>query len=236
MNCIHANIQLCEDVYFASLEIGRYYQTYPVVGNYALAYALKFVESTYDNNKGKPSYSTDFSSLNEMKVYITPAQPVKKVRYSFYTFNALSDGYYFKMDKAEYNYPRMGRIKALSQENVFDFYIIATDRNIFLPKYIRLGKWMSKVKVAYSESDYTLREKIEYRVNHILNPSDLPLDTEILRANYISMYPTPLMKTGVLRGKALEVKREDGKHVYLPYGMSFGRVLKDEISAEESVT
>ncbi len=237
MICLHAKIHLCEDVFFASVEIGRFYQTYPVIGNYALAYALGLVHSKYHDENSHPSYVEDFQKINEQGIYITPAQPIfsQKIIYSFHTFNALNDRYYFKMDKAEYNYPRMGKVRTLAPENIFEFFLFFEKERIFLPNYIRLGKWMSKAKVTYSKVNCYPLEENTYFSSQILTPIDFSSDTKILEGAYISMYPTPLLKKSRFRGKAwkIEINKENDIYIFLPQNMKFAqRFISEKYSIQ----
>ena len=44
------DLTLLEPTFFSSREISNYYQTAPLIGNYALAYALGLCHSPYYNN------------------------------------------------------------------------------------------------------------------------------------------------------------------------------------------
>src|SRR5260370_38880080 len=49
------------------------------------------------------------------------------------------------------NYPaNIGRAKELAPESVFEFYVLS-EEPITLPRWIRLGKWMSKAQVNVME-------------------------------------------------------------------------------------
>ena len=94
-----ASLTLKEHTYFASREIGIFYESEPLIGNYALAYALGLCASPYDWS-GPPRYKQDLSPLNEKGLYVTPAtfEP-GKLHYAISQFNAQTDSYYFRFDQ-----------------------------------------------------------------------------------------------------------------------------------------
>src|ERR1043166_6318002 len=67
-------LTLWEKVFFASREIDELFQTEPVLGNYALTYALGLAVSPYrlSEREDRPSYREDLSALNEKSIYVTP--------------------------------------------------------------------------------------------------------------------------------------------------------------------
>ena len=83
-----ADLILMEHAFFASREIGTLYETEPLIGNYALTYALGLCAAPYDWN-GPPRYKEDLAPLNERGIYVTPATfKAGKLRYVFSQFNA----------------------------------------------------------------------------------------------------------------------------------------------------
>ncbi len=94
MQIYRARLRLWEHTYFASREIGILYETEPLVGNYALAYALGLARAPYNWGEG-PRYRQDLTPLNEAGVYVTPAtfEP-ETLRFTLSQFNAQSDSYF----------------------------------------------------------------------------------------------------------------------------------------------
>jgi CRISPR-associated protein Csc1 len=93
MHIYRGTLTLQEHTYFASRELGIVYQTEPLVGNYALAYALGLCHAPYRWGGG-PRYREDLGPLNEQGVYVTPATFDREtIRFAVTQFNAQSDAY-----------------------------------------------------------------------------------------------------------------------------------------------
>jgi CRISPR-associated protein Csc1 len=93
-------ITLWEHVFFSSREISAFFQTEPLIGNYALAYALGLARSPYHvdadtNGRQRVSYKSDLLPLNERGVYITPATVSGTPRFALSQFNAQADAYWY---------------------------------------------------------------------------------------------------------------------------------------------
>ncbi|TMD66316.1 MAG: type I-D CRISPR-associated protein Cas5/Csc1, partial [Chloroflexi bacterium] len=95
----YASLTLMEHVYFASREVGILYETEPLIGNYALTYALGLCNAPYHWD-GPPRYKTDLSPLNERDLYVTPGTFIAEtLHYAFSQFNAQTDSYYSRFDQ-----------------------------------------------------------------------------------------------------------------------------------------
>ncbi len=93
MRIFRGTLTLCEHTYFASRELGIVYQTEPLIGNYALAYALGLCHAPYRWGGG-PRYREDLSPVNLQGIYVTPATFAQDtVRFAVTQFNAQSDSY-----------------------------------------------------------------------------------------------------------------------------------------------
>lgn len=220
-------LTLHENTFFSSREINNFYQTDPLIGNYALAYALGFAKSEY-HNKGEITYFRDLSLLNEKEIYITPAKFVEKVKFTLTQFNSISDSYWYSMSKnavstnkekeaRPINYPQIGWIKMLSIGNKARFYIISKNR-IDINKYIRLGKFMSKAKIEYTEykeGDYSISND-STNIKQILNPLDIPKSYKLKNFDIYSINPVSLIDNISIEGDFFSFK--DTK---LPIGMNF---------------
>src|SRR5258708_12152936 len=90
-----ASLTLKEHTFFASREIGIFYESEPLIGNYALAYALGLCAAPYDWS-GPPRYKEDFGPLNDKGLYVPPAtfEP-HSFRYALTQFNAQTAPYSF---------------------------------------------------------------------------------------------------------------------------------------------
>ena len=69
MHIYRCEFELMENLFFASREVNNFFQTEPVIGNYALAYALGLCHSSYHND-GDITYATDLERLNEASIYV----------------------------------------------------------------------------------------------------------------------------------------------------------------------
>ena len=180
MHIYVADLHLWEHTYFASREIGSYYETEPLIGNYALTYALgwckgKGVQYHLAKEDNRPQYADDLAPLNKLGIYLTPAG-FDKLRLALTRFNGQIDSYYFRFAQnaitdihdltakvSAVNYPQSGRIRMLGLDSTARFYLLDRDERIVagerlgtgdsptLPPYIRLGKFMSKARVRWSK-------------------------------------------------------------------------------------
>ncbi len=233
-----ADLTLMESTYFASREVGTLYESEPLIGNYALTYALGFCASPYDWS-GPPRYKQDLSPLNERGVYVTPAtfQP-GKLKYAFSQFNAQSDSFYFRFDQNAIatdrekkaraaNFPQAGKIRMLGVESQAVFYLLSLqDDSPQLPSYIRLGKFMSKARIVWSQLALASQqpEEAEHDIPFFLNAADLsPTQVANLRAFSIyNIHPAPLLSRCRLRTSFWRATNTDDEVLYLPAGLSYG--------------
>ena len=234
MYIYRCKFELMENLFFASREVNNFFQTEPVIGNYALAYALGLCHASYHND-GEITYATDLERLNEAGIYITPGTLTEKARFTVVQFNALSDSYWFQMEQNAIsvnrerifnprlkaraaNFPQIGRLKLLSVGNRGVFYV--TSREAFrVPRYIRLGKFMSKAKISARKQHYheVHRETEIYR--NYLNPNDLPSETRVGMFDLLNIRPTPLIRNAQLSGDFYRLT--DDAQTLLPADMRF---------------
>lgn len=162
-------------MYFASREIGKLYETVPLIHNYALCYALGFATSPYFCRNQIPRYSEELTPLNKQGLYITPAMAT--------TFTSVTNTWKYtrhesyresqpqKQDTA-INLPMIGRVKAIDVESKFRFYVLS-ESSVDIPHWIRLGKWMSKAEVIVASIWDTKPCSGKYECSILLNPLDL---------------------------------------------------------------
>jgi len=237
-----------EHVFFSSREISNFFQTEPLLGNYALAYAFGLAQSPYHND-GTVRYALDLKPLNERGVYVTPGTLLSEPRFVLSQFNAQADTYWYAftnnaivarpddrlavrqgarwriIDPATgegqfvrpNNYPQHGRIKMLALGNRAICYVLSREP-LALPRYVRLGKWMSKAGVMITHATARPEPRDEETVPVFLNPADLPHPERLLVYDLVSIHPVPLVRHAVLSGDF--VRAPDG--VWLPAGMRFG--------------
>lgn len=227
-----------EPVFFASRELSDTYYTEGAIGNYALAYAFGWVSSPYrlqGQATGRPTYREDLEPLAQA-CYVLPASPINSITFRFERFNALSDAYWYAMTNNRVatarqdlpiqrqgkkpnsfrasNFPQTGRLRMIERGNKFQTLVFG---NFELPEYIRLGKFMSKVKVNVLDSwEINLLSDGEYQSSNYLSAADLPPNIELLSFDLISMPPTPLLKNLHFRGAAWQVG-----NMFIPAGLHF---------------
>lgn len=234
MHIYRCEFELMEDLFFASREVNNFFQTEPVIGNYALTYALGLCCAGY-HNESEITYAQDLEKLNEAGIYVTPGTLTEKARFTVVRFNALSDAYWYQMEQNAIsvnrerifnprlkaratNFPQIGRIKMLSIGNKGVFYL--TSRNdLRVPRYIRLGKFMSKAKISAKKQRYRQTHAEDISYPNYLNPNDLPSETQIGMFDLLNIRPTPLIRNVQLSGDFYELI-DDGKTL-LPAEMLF---------------
>lgn len=219
---------LClEPVFFASRELSGTYYTEGAIGNYALAYAFGWVRSPYrlqGEATGRPTYKEDLIPIAQ-NCYVLPASPLNgKVTFRLERFNALSDSYWYSMTNNRVatsredlplqrqgqkpssfrpsNFPQTRRLRMIERGNKFQTFVLGCE----VPNYIRLGKFLSKVKVnTISELELTSLPIGEYQSQSYLNVADLSPTLELLSFDLISIPPAPLLKNLSFRGKAWQI-------------------------------
>ena len=228
MHIYRCEFQLMENLFFASREVDSFFQTEAVIGNYALAYGLGLCQASY-HNEGEITYAEDLERLNEADIYVTPGTLTEEPQFTVVQFNALSDSYWYQMERnavsvnprskaTATNFPQIGRLKLLSIGNKGVFYLTSRDE-FKVPRYIRLGKFMSKAKISAYKQHYreTHAESVPYR--NYLNPNDLPSDMQIGMFDMLNIRPTPLIRHVQLSGRFYQLADDD--KTQLPAGMRF---------------
>lgn len=213
MYIYRCRLTLHEALFFATREIGRLYETGRYLHNYALTYSLRRVEAPWFNAEQVPRYALDLEPLNRL-VYVTPAEP-ERVTFQLATFKYGEEQLHVEMQQAERNTPSFGRAKELAPESTFVCYVLCTEA-LTLPRWIRLGKWHSKILVETEQLE--LRQANgEYRAACPLNPLDVPAGT--LRAfDIISMPPSSLVANAYCNGPHYALERGMG----IPAGLAYG--------------
>ena len=234
MHIYRCEFQLMEDLFFASREVNNFFQTEAVIGNYALAYALGLCHASY-HNEGEITYAKDLEKLNEVGIYVTPGTLTEEPRFTVVQFNALSDSYWYQMEQNAIsvnrdrisnqrlrarptNFPQIGRFKLLSIGNKGVFYLTSRDE-FRVPRYIRLGKFMSKAKISVYKQQYRENQAENVSYCNYLNPNDLPPDTQLGMFDMLNIRPTPLIRHVQLSGSFYQLADDD--KTMLPAGMQF---------------
>ncbi len=234
MHIYCCEFELMENLFFASREVNNFFQTEPVIGNYALAYALGLCCAGY-HNEGEITYAEDLEQLNAVGIYVTPGTLTQEAQFTVVQFNALSDSYWFQMEQnaisvnrqrifnpkkkaRAMNFPQVGRVKMLSIGNKGVFYVISRDE-CRVPRYIRLGKFMSKAKISAYKKHYREVHAQDVFYRYYLNPNDLPRETQIGMFDMLNIRPTPLIRQVQLSGDFYQLT--DDTKIQLPAGMRY---------------
>lgn len=221
--CLHENL------FYATREIGRLYETGRYLHNYGLTYALEFVTSDYFSQAAIPRYEEELSALNNQQIYVTPARPIA-VEYELNTFKYADNRYRVKMEPGSRNTPSFGRAKELAVGSTFEFAVLSPD--IWQePSWIRLGKWMSKAKIDVVEQIKATELKHgEFTAFLPVNPLDLPPQCRLLTYDLISMPPVSLLDNVRLLG--LYYRLSAGR--CLPSGLAYRFPESHEPSSPEA--
>ena len=89
------HMTLHDNLYYASREFGRFYETEKYLHNYGLTYALGLVQPAppYFNGSQEPHYQKELRSERVGIYYVTPAYPLR-VDFAFITFKMATVPYY----------------------------------------------------------------------------------------------------------------------------------------------
>lgn len=209
-------IELHDSLYFATREIGRLYETEPVLHNYALCYALGLVDSEHygtqvEKEQGYryfcaeqvPRYEAHLSRLNQRGIYVTPARAIRHAAV-LQTWKYGDNRYHVEMQKTQKNIPSFGRTKEIAPESQFEFFIISS-KALSLPHWIRLGKWASKARISVQETAeiQPSTSETEFVFPYPLNPLDVMFTHQVLSYDVINMPPVSLIQNVHLHGQAL---------------------------------
>lgn len=210
MQVTKCRLTLHDSLYYATREMGRLYETEKVIHNWALTYAIGLSQKPYRSFDSVPTYKEDLAGVNEAGVYVTPAKPI---RYDYVistfkfadnrhrSFSTVSNARKKELGITVTNKPSFGRAKELAPESVFEFFVIGglTDQ---LPKWIRLGLWMSKARIEVKKELSLTPKRGNFTCSHLLNPIDLPILPELY--DLISMPPVSLLQNARFNGEYVE--------------------------------
>jgi len=217
------HLTLHDYLFYASREMGRLYETEKYLHNYGLTYALGLVRAPYTNLAQVPHYQEDLGVMNEQGVYVTPAHPLRYT-FAFHTFKMANVNYYNKMEQMSRNEVVFGRAKELAPESIFEFFVLS-EREVKLPRWIRLGKWMSKARVDVLASGDAMVKEGAFRANGALNPLDVSLLPD--NCSIIAMAPASLITNVYSSGSYYELSYgndSEGRNkgtVHLPVHMRY---------------
>lgn len=207
-----------ENLFYATREVGRLYETGRYLHNYALTYALGLATAPYFHAQQVPRYREELSPVSARGIYVTPARGTD-VLYDLVTFKHADNAYRVKMAPGSRNTPNFGRAKEVAVGSEFEFAVLSTEP-LTLPRWVRMGLWRSKALLhCAGEAEMKPAPRAAAVASLPLNPLDVP--GEMLIYDLISMPPSSLLDnarldTEWLRGEV------DGRTILLPRGMAYG--------------
>ncbi|MDJ0581169.1 type I-D CRISPR-associated protein Cas5/Csc1 [Crocosphaera sp.] len=223
MNVYRCQIELHDSLYFATREIGRLYETEPILHNYALCYALGLVDNeTYGTTVSEedsyryfcstqiPKYEAHLTKLNEKGIYVTPGRSISHSTV-LNTWKYANNNYHVKMEKTQKNIPSFGRTKEIAPESKFECFILSKETlkkdnnnnnwSWKIPKFIRLGKWMSKAEISLEKLEGLQETQGQFTFPYMLNPLDIMFTNKVISYDVINMPPVSLIHNVTMNGK-----------------------------------
>jgi CRISPR-associated protein Csc1 len=223
-------LELHDSLYFATREIGRLYETEPILHNYALCYALGLVDSeAYATTVGEdfsyryfcpeqvPMYEAHLTPLNQQGIYVTPARAVRHAAV-LNTWKYADNRYHVEMQKTQKNIPSFGRAKEIAPESIFEFFVLS-EKKLTFPHWVRLGKWMSKARLEAETVSVRLHRSDMFLCSHPLNPLDVMFTNQVLSYDTVNMPPVSLIRNVRMLGAYYQLEGTD--NVYLPVEMAY---------------
>ena len=95
--------------------------------------------------------------------------------------------------KTQKNIPSFGRAKEIAPESQFEFFVIS-QKQVRLPKWIRLGKWMSKAELKIQEVTKIELKTGNFTFPYPLNPLDVMFTHQVVTYDVVNMPPVSLIK------------------------------------------
>jgi CRISPR-associated protein Csc1 len=223
---------LHDNLYYASREFGRFYETEKYLHNYGLTYALGLVQPApaYFNSLQEPRYEEELQSERVGNCYVTPAYPLH-IDFSFLTFKMASVPYYSFTPKESRNRVVFGRAKELAPGSTFEFFVFAEQKRA-LPSWVRLGKWMAKAEIVHewytvgTENAKIVDMERPQLIACPINPLDLPKN-RLSTFDIVVMPPVSLLTNVRVKGSCCKLKSSElfkdrkQEERYVPLGMRY---------------
>lgn len=242
------NLELQDNLFFSSREYGSLYECINYIHNYALTYAISLCLSNEENIKDflplqdyfckpnkKATYREDLDTFDLF--YVTPAKPVN-YESEINSINCGESDFFIKFGigqksqnlkrsfgfDGKRNKPAYSKIKEISVSSIFQFFIISKNK-ISIPKWIRLGKWLSKCEIEVTKehiiNDDNIKKDSNYFVNQPLNKDDTLKNNILINIpDIISMPPSILINNAMLKGDYIEFE-SNNKNICLPAGLKY---------------
>lgn len=211
-------LTLHENLFYATREVGRLYETGRYLHNYALTYALGLATAPYFHDEQKPRYREQLEPLNEQGIYVTPARGTA-VTYTLSTFKYANNLYHVEMELGRYNTPTFGRAKEIAVGSVFHFAVLSENESLQLPQWIRLGIWRSKASIKWTKTQAQRHSQKYYRTSLPLNPLDIPI--RYTAFDLISMPPSSLIDHAMIQTDWWVADSETEGRMCLPANLAY---------------
>jgi CRISPR-associated protein Csc1 len=206
-----------ENLFYATREVGRLYETGRYLHNYALTYALGLVSAPYFHAQQTPAYAEELNVLTKLGIYVTPARGVD-VRYQMVTFKFADNAYRVKMEANPRNAPSFGRAKEVAVGSVFEFAVIHQE-SVKVPRWIRMGLWRSKaILESMGEAELKPTSPKTQVASLPLNPLDVDGVFQIY--DLVSMPPSSLVENARLETNWL-MAEVGNRTIQLPANMKY---------------
>ncbi len=206
-----------ENLFYATREAGRLYETGRYLHNYALTYALGLASAPYFHAQQVPNYAEELAALNEQGVYVTPARGLL-LKFELATFKLADNAYHVRMAPGSRNTPSYGRAKEIAVGSQFEFAVLSS-QPLRLPGWVRMGLWLSKARVeCLAEVELSEILQAEETASLPLNPLDVPGNLRVY--DLISMPPSSLVDHARVEGRWLKA-RVGERDFRLPAGMRY---------------
>jgi CRISPR-associated protein Csc1 len=224
MRLYHCELTFHDNLFYETRTMGRLYETGRLLHNIALCYALGLAQTPYHHADHVPRYADELAALNEQGIYVTPATDLA-IYYEVHTFKLGQERGHTpaKMPKGarNRNIPIYGRAKEIGVGSRFAFGVL-TPEPLTLPRWIRMGIWMSKARL---EAEEVALRRIAQRQEQVstaypVNPTDLPPDATIKVFDLVSMRPTSLLQNALIECDGWWMgETARGEAIWLPVGL-----------------
>jgi CRISPR-associated protein Csc1 len=206
-----------ENLFYATREMGRLYETGRYLHNYALTYALGLAVAPYFHRRQTPRYEKELAPLNQRGIYVTPARGVD-VRYELVTFKCADNAYHLEMAAKRRNIPSFGRAKEIAVGSRFEFAVVS-QKPTSLPRWVRMGLWRSKARLECLGEGEVKPLPLSERVASLpLNPLDVAGELRVY--DLISMPPSSLVENARVQTEWLQAEIGE-RTILLPAGMVY---------------
>jgi len=211
-------LTLHENLFYATREVGRLYETGRYLHNYALTYALGLAVAPYFHAEQRPHYREQLEPLNERGVYVTPARGTA-VTYVLNTFKYANNNFHVEMQRGRFNTPSLGRAKEIAVGSVFHVAVLSQTESLSLPRWVRMGLWRSKAEIQWQMVEARVQKDRFATASFPLNPLDAA--NAFTAFDLISMPPSSLIDHVALQTDWWTAKTEQMGPIRFPIGMAY---------------